>query len=873
MERKSLIALLIFILSSYGQILHAKDSTELANGSFDRIQSNGIASEWVDNSGWADVRVKYSAETSEAHSKQSQKIECVDFKSGAVQFVQSGLRISKGPNYAISIWMKGDIASPVQILSRKHGAPYTTYFSKSFKVDGTWREYKFSGIAAADDPDAFFMVRFTSTGTLWLDDVAITKADAGRSTALPLIGNLIANGSFEVGLDRWGVEIREPGGYEYAMPIEMHNQQPVVDVRNAEFGRSSLKIIIPKNGLALLTSPYVKVNPGRKYSLSLWSASDKNRSIRIGLGGGSSGQQVSLAKTVQVGRVWKKYTFTTVLPPVPEDAYHVSVESEGDGDVWIDGVQLEEGDATQFAAHSLAEIGLKREGIATLYEVGKDVDLAAVVSSEGGGSFHASIKSVSYEGAVSTLWNGDVILAPSERREIKFECPASHPGYFKLIAEVGKAGKLLDSSEMAVGFVAKHVTGPSLDSPFGGHAYFNPESFNNMKMLGVGWLRMHPPLGTKWFLVEKDKGKFVFYDKPILLAKSMGFNILGSLDTTPRWASSDPSDQTGQGVDGYRSYAPRDLADWENYVYQTVLHYKGIIDYWEVWNEPDSGGFLKVAGLMGQFRKPAVYAELLKTAYIAAKRANPNAVIVGAVGTDQPPTTWVEEIFKHGAYKYMDVLSFHFYTDGRPGDALDTPTGVWVSQLKSLMRNYGNGKEKPIWETESGIMNPATSYKNILEVSSGYAISSQDSVAYLIRNYAYLLASGVSKWFYYSMITSHRIDRNDATGFFEWDGSPRPMALAYANLVGMIGSARYNRALEFGKDILGEEFTNAGGVVDVLWARGWNNKRVNLTLPVPRPYGSAIAYDAMGNVIGRATAGRGVSLVVTKSPLYVVFLK
>ena len=560
-----------------------------------------------------------------------------------MQFVQSGLRISKGKNYAVSIWMKGDIASPVQILLRKHGAPYTTYFSKSFKIDDTWREYKFNAIAAADDSDAFFMVRFTSTGTLWLDDVAITEAGVGQSTALPLIGNKIANGSFEVGLDRWGINIREAGGYEHEMPVEMLKQQPVVDVSNAKVGRSSLKIIIPKNGRALLTSPYVKVNTGRKYSLSLWLSSDKNRSIRIGLGAGSFGQGVSQAKAFKVSRVWKKYTFSTVLPPAPEDAYHVFVESNGDGNIWIDGVQLEEGDATQYASHSLAEIGLMREGISTLYEVGKDVPLAAVVSSEKGGSFHILIKSVSFGGVISTLWNGDDVLAPNERREIKFDCPADRPGYYKLIAEVSKSGKLLDSSEMAVGFVAKRATEPGLDSPFGGHARFNLESFNNMKMLGVGWLRMHPPLGTKWFIVEKDKGKFVFHDEPILLAKSMGFNILGSLDTTPRWASTAPSDLSGQGVDGYRSYAPKDLADWENYVYQTVLHYKGIIDTWEVWNEPDSGGFLKVAGLMGQHRKPAVYAELLKTAFIAAKRANPNAVIVGGVGTGQPPATWVEE--------------------------------------------------------------------------------------------------------------------------------------------------------------------------------------------------------------------------------------
>ena len=271
-----------------------------------------------------------------------------------------------------------------------------------------------------------------------------------------------------------------------------------------------MKITIPKNGRALLTSPYVKINPGRKYSLSLWSASDKNRSIRIGMGAGSLGQGVSQAKTIKVGREWKKYTFSTVLPPAPEDAYHVFVESAADGVIWIDGVQLEEGDATQYASHSFAEIGLKREGIATLYERGKDVHLAAIVSSDGGGSFTISVKSISHDGAISTLVNEDAALAPNERREIEFEHPARHPGYYKLIAEISRDGKLLDSSEMAIGLVAKHMTKPKLDSPVGGHARFNLESFNNMKMLGVGWLRMHPPQGTKWFLVEKDKGEFVY---------------------------------------------------------------------------------------------------------------------------------------------------------------------------------------------------------------------------------------------------------------------------------------------------------------------------------------------------------------------------
>ena len=60
--------------------------------------------------------------------------------------------------------------------------------------------------------------------------------------------------------------------------------------------------------------------------------------------------------------------------------------------------------------------------------------------------------------------------------------------------------------------------------------------------MGVKWLRMHPPLGTKWSVVEKEKGHFRYYDKEISLAKDAGSQVLGSLDQTPRWASDAPGD-------------------------------------------------------------------------------------------------------------------------------------------------------------------------------------------------------------------------------------------------------------------------------------------------------------------------------------------
>ncbi|MBL8992991.1 MAG: hypothetical protein JNM63_06590, partial [Spirochaetia bacterium] len=96
----------------------------LANGSFDgAFDGKGVAAGWEDNSSWAPVEVRYSKESPGADGKGSaQKIEVVSFKGGAVQFI-SPLKepIEKFRRVAISVQLKGEIASIVEVQLRKKG--------------------------------------------------------------------------------------------------------------------------------------------------------------------------------------------------------------------------------------------------------------------------------------------------------------------------------------------------------------------------------------------------------------------------------------------------------------------------------------------------------------------------------------------------------------------------------------------------------------------------------------------------------------------------------------------------------------------------------------------------------------------------------
>lgn len=843
----------------------------LQNGNFDDKYSNGIAKGWADNSGWADLKATYSRERRGAANGWAQRIDCDWLRSGVLQFVQSPLAVRKGRRYAVSLDLKGNLDAPVEILLRRRGSPYTTYAFKSVVTTPEWAQYQFVLISPVDDSRAMFMIRFASRGNLSVDNVVVSDATDWPNTIAPAAGNLVANGSFEVGLDRWAVETRERDGYEYEMPIRFADPVPTIERLHAPEGRRALRVTIPPHGQSTITSPFARMSPGARYTLSFWSRSDRLRTLGAGILGGSFGQSAGHVESVVLRPDWQRYTIAVTPPPAPQDAYHLIFEAVGPGDVWLDGVQLAAGQDDTFESRAPVEIGMATPKGSHLFHLGQKIPITAQIASHAANqSVEIVVASTDYAGQRRELGRARVTLDRHDLRQISFVHPSTEPGYFRIEALARIGDKTVDVSETAIGIV-RDAPQPSLTSPFGNHARFSPSSLAAARDLGVSWLRMHPPMGTKWPVVEAQKGEFKFPDEPINYAKSLGFHILGSLEGTPRWAADAAAAVGGEESARYTHYPPANLADWRRYVFETVSHFRGTIDHWEVWNEPNSGGFLKIPGPLSEMRRPDVYVELLKAAYIAAKRANPDAVIVAGCATGHAPSEWFEKIFRRGAFDFMDVASFHHYTDGRPGDALDSPTRVEIESLRSLMRRYGKGKLKPIWETESGLQYAATGFSNAMQPVPGIATPAEKAVAYLVRNYVHLLSSGVERWFYYSMLGNERIDRSDFTGFFEWDGSPRPLAIAYANLAWVLGSAQFTRAVMTDADIEGAEFRDGTRTVLVLWKRAWGEgAKSSTSIPTPDTYRTVTVYDAMGTTLRTQRNSGTLGLALDTTPVYVV---
>jgi hypothetical protein len=615
-----------------------------------------------------------------------------------------------------------------------------------------------------------------------------------------------------------------------------------------------------------ITSPYVQVSPGNTYTVSCWIAADPPRQVTVGLGSGYFRDGRKTNKHFSASKRWRKISFSAILPPSPDDRYYFVLQTDGKGRLFLDAIALRAGNSSEYIPASKAEVGFSRQKSKKLFFKAENITLNFRAINYSKEKAELKIWSTDFWGETDLL--ATTSLEGGKGRDLPIHFPSGRTGYYLLRAEVDLNGSLQDASEIAIGIVPPIRLRPALHSPFGGHVRFNDEMLEYAKMLGVKWLRMHPPHGTKWFIVEKERGMFAFDDAPIRLAKKKGFHILGILASSPRWASSAPRDNSSESVGGFRSYPPSNLLDWHNYVFQTVKHFRGIIDHWEVWNEPDTD-FFRISGTMEILSKKAVvYKGLLESAYIAAREANPHAVIVGGCASHEPLLSWSEKIFRQGAFPYLDVLSFHRYTDGRPGDTLPTATRSYIEDLSTLTKKYGGRAEKPIWETESGVMYPETNYQNIKEIVSGYALPADEGPAFLVRNYIHLLSSGVEKWFYYHMFVSRQSDRREGTGFFEWDGSPRPLAVAYAVLSNIIDGCVFTKSIQNDDGVAGAVFENDFKRVTLLWRKGAFSLP---TLNFPLKFKNKMKLvDIMGNERNPIKQDGQLLIPLSKNPVYLI---
>jgi polysaccharide biosynthesis protein PslG len=173
------------------------------------------------------------------------------------------------------------------------------------------------------------------------------------------------------------------------------------------------------------------------------------------------------------------------------------------------------------------------------------------------------------------------------------------------------------------------------------------------KDAGFTWVKQR----FEWRYIEKERDDAFEWNEPDRVVDAInkaGLGIVARMDNQPEWARADQIFPA--------SGPPDNLDDWEDFLEDFVNRYKGKIQAYEIWNEPN------LAREWGGVRPDArAYTELLRVSYQTIKKADPQALVISA---GLSPTTeqsdnaiadvvYLREMYNAGAYQYFDVLGVH----------------------------------------------------------------------------------------------------------------------------------------------------------------------------------------------------------------------
>lgn len=847
MKHSILIPLLL--LSLHVSAYAAERPNLLDEPGFEGRFEKGVAAGWRRFPIRGSVQGTFSASNLAHGGQSSQQLEVSETMDGWLQLsapIRGGL--VGGRDYEARVWLRGDRALHNMCLV-VHDA--TDWFPKDFAATGCnagqgWREAVLRFRAPRTVDKAFFAVRLVQEGRLWVDDASLTELPPPQARP-PRPGNLVRNGSFEVGLAGWAPRVL------INLALE---EDPA-----APHGRRCLAFT-PING-GDLSSVLMNVEPARSYTLSLWLRAARPGRVRVLLRSGyaeerpagpetvSSGPEtIAAVQTFEATTQWQRFSLSAELPPTENGAYYLTLRPPSGVRTWLDAVQLEEGGAaTPFHPRAEVEAALETGRENGLYTRGDKVAGRLVIWNDG-----RSARRLDLSSRIVDVWEKKIneqplaIDAAPGRSETALDLtPGERTGAFRAECTAGP-GVAPPYAETVFAVLPQM---PALDgaaSPLGTHVDFS--SPTRPAAAGARWTKTW---WLNWSESEPQPGVWRFsHDGLVDTWTSAGLNILGVLGGIPEREQLRPADALPWGW-----YPARDDAKLKDYARRVVEHYRGRIHAWEIMNEPN---FSIHTGSKDQSSAQA-YAKMWRAMAEGIRAADPGATIVtGSITLVNQPAEWLREVAAAdpGLLELCDAVSYHNYTDNP--ESIARYTGRLRAELERL------GKPKAIWDTEwSPVKTPQPFYRDAPRNLSLESAPARTAAAMVVRGFVARIGAGTQRAFLYHGYGSAAMDRYEFDMFTELGGGPRPIVAAHGVLAAMLNGARLERAEPI-EDAWAWRFRRADGKAMVIaWARATAPGTVPLKLS-----GRWRASDMMGNPAGGIEGTTAGGYLLNEEPVYLL---
>ncbi len=347
---------------------------------------------------------------------------------------------------------------------------------------------------------------------------------------------------------------------------------------------------------------------------------------------------------------------------------------------------------------------------------------------------------------------------------------------------------------------------------------------------GASWTRWT----VQWFNVQPQPGDLnVHYFRDDRGQNTLEETVRGGTKVaamvlgTPEWAAETPGLKTGTSVPR-GLYAPVFIDGqvnpentWGAFMYQLAGSYKGLMDVFEIWNEPEIPATGSAAIYSTWSGSPEQYYQLLKVASVAARAANPDVKIVtapysyfkdkeeakgsavpwfdafaGAVRAD-PMGASVFDVFALNLYR-----NAHDLWDRMHGGAPQATEQADRTGFRERLQSIGAG-DKPVWLTEINSMpydDEVPGWSPVVKYDF-FRITMEEQASYVLQAYAVALTAGYERVFFQAAQDDAYPVPDELWGLVRYDADRRnadpsrirPAYVAYQLAAKYMGNADWSR--------------------------------------------------------------------------------
>lgn len=231
---------------------------------------------------------------------------------------------------------------------------------------------------------------------------------------------------------------------------------------------------------------------------------------------------------------------------------------------------------------------------------------------------------------------------------------------------------------------------------------------------------------------------------------------------------------------------PSDLVAAYHFSGLAAQTFKGKINYWGFWNEPEFGAYRDGAWDL---------AAAMKAVYLGFKSGDRNVPVLMPGIALTPIRNYYQVAMDNGLADYIDIFNIHTYRTLR-----EYPE-MMINILEFMKRN--NMSNRPVWFTETG--SDADGSGRINSYKQGLKVHNADQeliqAEFLPKAMVYLQSMGVDRDFFFILASLNERGGNKDWGMLRWDYTAKPAVAAFATLTEMLGNAAYLGTLNLGNNI------------------------------------------------------------------------